>query len=277
MSDPNYDVLIDFVRAMDDAWYRDATTKTWLVADQAGDLKGAKCTQALAAIAKAGVPGSRTVPLKRDNPELVAGDHSIDERRPVCANIERLAKIRAWEKWAFLSVKESGRIGGGGFYDLAFFEKCVATYDLLLKAGVARTSKVQERELEGPNNTKIKWSGTIEDLRKKWCDIGLKKVQAEIEAKQAPYRKVLKGDKLTMALQTGAFYVAGGTITSDPKKLAAAAVWFSDTQSVNSDRKVCEGGAEIHVVHRYQFDATHKLVKTTDTQYCGNVPMNAYK
>jgi len=88
---------------------------------------------------------------------------------------------------------------------------------------------------------------------------------------------VLKADKLSMALQTGAFYIPGGKVTSDPKTLATAKVWFSDTQSVNSDRKVCNGGAEIHVVHRYQFNATHKLVKTTDTQYCGKVPARAYK
>jgi hypothetical protein len=54
-------------------------------------------------------------------------------------------------------------------------------------------------------------------------------------------------------------------------------VLFSDPRSVNGDRKLCERGGEIHVVHRSQFDATHKLVKSTDSQHSGKVPASAYK
>ncbi len=37
------------------------------------------------------------------------------------------------------------------------------------------------------------------------------------------------------------------------------------------------GGQEIHSVHRYQFDGSHKLVNTTDTFHCGAVPARAFK
>ncbi len=269
MNDPHFQVLVEVVRTIDEAWYRDDSTGAWLVGDNAGDLTGAQCTKALAAATKAGVPGSRMVPLKNDNPELMRGDHSIDEIRPVCANIERFAKIKAWERWSIVAAR--------GATLPAELENCLSVYDDLLKAGIAKTAKVQEREIPALDGSKIKWAGTVEELNKKYCDAPLKKMKTETAAREAPLRKVLKADKLSMALTTGSFYVSGGAVTGDPKKLAAAAVWFSDTQGANSDRKVCKAGQEIHTVHRYQFNATHKLVKTTDTYHCGKVPASAYK
>lgn len=269
MNDPNFDVLVELVHSIDDAWYRDDKSGAWLVGDDAGDLSGARCMRALAAVTKAGVPGSRKVPLKNDNPQLMRGEHSIDEIRRVCTNIERLAKIRVWEKWATEAAKGSS--------DPKQFERCLSTYDEMIKAGIAKTAKVQERELTGPAEIKIKWSGTVDELRKKFCEAPLKKLQTEAAEREAPYRKALKADKLSMALTTGSFYISGGAVTGDAKKLASAAVWFSDTQSVNSDRKTCKTGEEIHTVHRYQFDGAHKLVKTTDSVHCGKVPARAFK
>lgn len=276
-------LLYTLGQQIDQAFYRDGATKSWRITDGAGDINGAECKKTLAALAKENAPGSSKVELSNDNPELVKGTYKVDDVRSVCDMADRYARINAWEKWAFLSVQESGKIGGGKYYDTAFFEQCVGLYDQLMKAGVAKTQKVLEREILGPGGgEKIRWSGTIEELRVKWCDIGLKKVKAEIEAKQAPYKKALKNDKLSMVLPANAnavraYILPGGAVSSDPKKLAAAKIWFSDTQSVNSTRLVCKGGQEIHTVHRYQFDANHKLVKTTDKDYCGAPPKSAYK
>lgn len=276
-------LLYTLGQQIDQAFYRDDTTGSWLLADAAGDLSGAPCKQTLAELAKAKVPGSTKLELSNDNPELMKGQHSIDDVRGVCDKVDRYGKIKAWEKWAFLSVQESARIGGGKYYDTAFFEKCVALFDDIVKGGVAKTQRVLERDVPGPGpGGKIRWAGTVEELRQKWCDIGLKKVRAEIDAKQAPYKKALKHDKLSMVLPANAnavraYILAGGAVTSDPKKLAAATVWFSDTQSANSTRLVCKNREEIHTVHRYQFDASHKLVKTTDKDYCGAPPRGAYR
>jgi len=271
MNDPNYEVLVEVRKSIDSAWYREDDKSAWLVGDDAGDLTGARCTKALAAAAKAGVPSSRKLPLQNDNPELMRGEHSLAEMKPVCANIERLVKMKGWEKWAIGAARR-------GSNDKTQYERCTSSYDEMLKAGVAKTSKVATRELpandDGP---KVTWSGTVEELHKKHCGEPGKKLAAVTAEREAPFRKVLKADKLSMALTHGQFYVVGGALVSDPGKLAAAKVWFSDTQSANSDRLTCNGGQVIHTVHRYQFDAAHTLVKTTDEQYCGVVPAKAYK
>ena len=274
MNDPNYQVLVEVRTSIDEAWYRDGGAGPWLVGDDAGDLTGARCTKALAAAGKAGVPGSRRIPLQNDNPELMHGEHSLDDMRPVCKNIERLAKIRVWEKWAI----GAARGGSGSSNDAAQFATSKRKYAEMLKAGIAKTSKVQQREiLKDDQATKLTWSGTVEQLQNRYCDAPATKNASATAGREAPFRKVLKADKLSMALTTGAFYLAGGKVSSDPAALATAKVWFSDTQSANSTRKTCNGGQEIHTVHRYQFDAEHKLVKTTDTYHCGAVPASVFK
>jgi hypothetical protein len=270
MNDPNYEVLVEVRKSIDSAWYRDDGKGAWLVGDDAGDLTGARCTKALAAAFKAGVPGSRKIPLQNDNPELMKGDHSLDSLKSVCANIERLVKMKGWEKWSTGAAR-------GGHNDKSQYERCQSSYDEMLKAGVAKSSKVAERELPGEGDTKVKWAGTVEQLHTRYCGAPGKKLAAATAEREAPFRKVLKADKLSMALTHGRFYVIGGALVGDPGKLAAAKVWFSDTQSANSDRLTCNGGQEIHTLVRYQFDAAHKLVKTTDSVHCGAVPARAFK
>src|ERR1019366_7288259 len=99
------------------------------------------------------------------------------------------------------------------------------------------TERVPERAIGG-----TAWSGSIEELRKKWCEPGLSKATASTAAREAPFRKELKGDKLKVALTYGEVLLPGGGSTSDPHKMAAASVWFVDF----SPSKVCNDGRQVH-------------------------------
>lgn len=274
-------LLYELTQQVDNAFYRDGGG--WLLSQDAGDLSGARCTKTLAALRKAKVPGSTQIELTKDHPRLARGKHTLVAIRPLCDTIDLYAKVRAWEFWAFQAVQESARIGTGAYYDAAMFESCVRTYDQMIAAGVPSTQAVLAQDILGPRGGgKVRWSGTVQALRTKWCDIGLAQVRDEMEAKQAPYKQALEADKLAMVIPAGAnavraFILPGGAVSRDPSQLAAAAVWFSDTRSVNTDRATCKAGQEIHTVHRYEFDQRHKLIKTTDRAYCGTVPRSAYR
>lgn len=170
----------------------------------------------------------------------------------------------------FSDVKQHrGRVIDGDIAKL-----CITDYDKAIKAGASPTDKVPEHDETNLDGTTFRWAGTIEEIRQRYCDSALQQAGAQQDARLAPLKKVMKNDKLKMAAQTGTFILAGGSATSDPKRLAAATVWFEDTTPLG---KTCNGGLEIHIVHRHQFDGQHKLVKTVDRQYCGDVPPSAYK
>jgi hypothetical protein len=93
-------------------------------------------------------------------------------------------------------------------------------------------------------------------------------------ARTAPFRAVLKNDQLAMALKDAdAIVLPGGSATVDQQKLDAASFRFIGT----SRPEECRDGRQLHRVHRYQFDADHKLRGTTDHDYCGAPPNSACK
>jgi hypothetical protein len=105
------------------------------------------------------------------------------------------------------------------------------------------------------------------------CKAGMAKFTDDADMRWAPYRKVLKNDKLTMLMKDfDAIALPGGQGSDDPKKLVEASVWFVDT----SPSETCSNGSQRHRLHRYQFDGQQKLVKTSDKEFCGAPPSSAY-
>jgi hypothetical protein len=174
----------------------------------------------------------------------------------------RAAKLEQFVQWANMAMHDAQQNGGPPDGDA--FKWCLKAYDDALAAGVPATERVTVRGT----------TGTIEEIRNQWCQGGKAKFDDADAKRTEPYRKVLKNDKLAMALKDAdAIILPGGSGTDDPQKLAAASVWFIDT----SPPEQCSDGRPRHRVHRYQFDSNHKLRGTTDHDYCGAPPSSAYK
>jgi hypothetical protein len=178
------------------------------------------------------------------------------------ADAERKAKLQQFVGWADTAMHDAQMQNGPPDGDA--YKWCLKSYDDAIAAGVPPTEEVTVRGT----------TGTIEEIRNKWCQGGKAKFDEAEDKRTAPFRKVLKNDKLAMALKDAdAIVLPGGSGTDDPNKLAAAPVWFIDT----SPPEHCRDGRQLHRVHRYQFSADHKLRGTTDHDYCGAPPSSAFK
>lgn len=240
------------------AWNFDETAKVWRLSGAAFDLGKANCEKMLAELIKQGVPSSTKLKIPRATPDLSAGEKTLDDARPACARIVRAGLVRDWEKWGIWAMQDAPKIGtgaaGGGY-----FQNCINAYETMLKKGVSKDTQVIPQQVGDQ-----KWEGTVEELRKKWCDAGLKAQKAEQDKKDAPYKKAMKGEKLQMALTYRAVWLAGGQVTDDPATMAKATVWYIDTEPPT----VCKNGAQAHVLKRFEF-AGDKLAKTADINTCG--------
>ena len=157
------------------------------------------------------------------------------------------------------------------------FKFCIESYDKMIASGVSPSTQVPEGEHSG-----IPWKGTVQEIKEKWCDAGLKKITGDVAARHAPYRAHLKADKLRLVIDethggVSSYALPGGKYTSDPKLLAAAKVWFLDVGPPSNERQNCTSGGRRNSVRRYSFDAQHKLLGTTQKEYCGDPPPAAYR
>ncbi len=262
-SDPNFSALSQLADSI--GWYQLSATKAWSVGDNAVDLKkGASCMATLDKLRAARVPDSRTVEVRWEAPEFKPGVHSLAEIRASCAHVERVGRIHAFEKWALLSMQAGPNAKSAS----DFYRLCVQTYNEIVKAGVPPTDRVPDNVIGG-----AAWSGSIEELRRKYCDAGMSKAHEQAAASEAPYRKEMKSDKLRIALKYGSVFVPGGVGTSDARKMADASVWFIDL----SPPRRCNDGRQVHTLRRYQFSVEQQLVKTTEHDYCGSAPRAAFQ
>ncbi len=256
------------------AWYRDSETRAWLLADGAFDgLNQAPCSKLLEELRIANVPASRTIELTDDSRDLPRGRHALPAVRAACDRIEVAGKIKEFERWATLAGESTGPDY------LQALENCLATYDAIIKAGVQPDDQVPRRRVMIGREL-VMWSGSIAEVRVKYCDAGIAIAKAEIAKREAPLRKVLKRDKLALALgfnATAAYALPGGDWSMNPAKLAASPVWFDTTGAPSHQAQVCAGGARRTVVRRYTFGAQHQLVKTTSKEYCGEPPASAFR
>lgn len=266
----------NLARSIDQTWYK-ATDGTWAVKESGQDgFNAAPCAKHLRALAEAGVPETATIELAHDTPDFTKGKHTLTEIRTTCAHIERVGRVAEFQRWAILSIGEYPHIADGSFA-LEFFQSCTAAYAQLIKGGIPPTEKVLTVQITGPDQKPLVVAGAVEELRKKWCDPGMAKAKELRSKREAPYRRVLKGDKLKLAIEHGSLILPGGLRTDDPAKLVLATVWFSDVQTFIEDREICKSGGTVHVVHRYQFNSEQILAASSEKTYCGSVPTSAYK
>jgi len=163
------------------------------------------------------------------------------------------------------------------------FKFCIQSYDKMIASGVAPSTRVPEQEIPASGNfPRILWKGTVQEIKENWCDAGQKKTAGDVEAKHAPYKANLKADKLSLVIdethgKVFSYALAGGKYTDDAKALAAAKVWFLDVGPPSNEPQNCIGGGKRNTVRRYTFNAEHKLISTTEKQYCGEPPESAYR
>jgi len=168
------------------------------------------------------------------------------------------------------------------------FKFCIDAYEKMIASGISPATRVPEEKIYKPRRSgqpeeDLVWQGSVQEIREKWCDAGLQKVGGNIAEIEAPYRKVLKNDKLKMVVSTSppghifAYAVLGGEYTRDAGKLAAASVWFNNASAPSNERQVCPNGGKRIFLRRYTFDANHNLLNNTSREYCGDIPASAYR
>lgn len=269
-AEPTTDQLIRTLgEQIQQAWYRDRDTKAWLLADGVTDgMNPAKCSKTLAALHAARVPNRSMIELDADSRDLRKGRHALPAAEHACARIERQGKVKMFEDRATLAAE-----GIGG---IKVYEQCAATFKEIVAAGIPATERVPERKLY-INSEEVMWTGTIEELRVRHCDGPLNKALAQRAVEEAPYRKLLKNDKLELALSSSVGYtLIGGRTTRDPGQLAVAGVWF-DALSDLAGNESCPGGVKRKTLRRYAFDKQHTLVKKTQQEFCGQIPTSAFR
>lgn len=253
-------------RQIREAWYRDSETQAWLLADGASNgLEPAPCSQTLVKLRNLGVPASRTIELPDDSRDLRRGVHALPAVRKACDAIEHAGKIKEVERWIVLAAESTS------VNNRKVFASCTATYDAAIAAGVSPTARVPERRIRIGRDL-VMWTGTLAELVAKHCAAPMADVTAELAKRAAPYRAVLKHDKLRLALAydvTAVYVLPGGDRSMSPKKLAAARVWFDTSSAPSNEVQHCADGRRRTLVRKYEFDRDHKLVRTTSSETCG--------
>jgi len=164
------------------------------------------------------------------------------------------------------------------------FKFCIQAYDKMIASGVSPSTRVPEESVPGfrSNDPPIVWSGTVQEIKEKWCEAGMKKTTDDVAKRHGPYRAALKNDKLRLVIDETHGHVMryalpGGQYTGDAQKLAAASVWFLDVGAPSNERQNCPTGGKRKTVRKYTFDAQHKLLNTTSKEFCGDPPASAYR
>lgn len=213
----------------------------------------AECTELLKQLAEADPAGTRSITIARDIPELGAGTHPWPAARPACeaiaANIAHQKRVHEFTRWV------------GGTSEV-YQRNCVEGYKAAIQGGVSPTEVVT---VEGI-------TATVQEFHEQ-CAQALAKYKGKQTATEAPYRKVLKGDKLALALDRMGYIFLPRGVEATPATLAAHNVWFLKGESDTG----CPGGAKRTTVQRFQFNAQHKRVKTTSREYCGALPASALR
>ncbi len=254
-------------RAIDGGFSQDEQTKAWVPANSSVVDGKATCAVEIERLAELGAPGGSKVKLSNDTAELPKGEHTLDDILPICERLVAFGKTKAFQRQAENAFYEYPKVTSKTPFNQKHFENCITEYNKMMKAGVPPTYKVPDQMITDADAKEVQWGGTVEELRQKWCDDGLKNAKAERERRDAPYKKHLKGDKLALALSWRALYLPGGKLTEDPAAMAKSNVLFTD----GYPGRVClkKGVPEVHEITRYTFDGAGKMTGNTSTKHCG--------
>lgn len=246
---------------------QDAKTKEWKF-----NATSVSCEGDILEAKDAGVADDLKVDVAYDTPDFKAGKHTFKELQDYCEHARRSEAIYKTVGW----FKDGWNDSDSG--DIA--AKCIEFYgQWTAEFKIPGTLKLPYEGISTTDPaTGDPFVGTIEDGRKKFCDGHAKKFLAAKEKAEGPYRKVLKEDKLDVALHHAiekVIYGPGKKELKTPAALAGAKVWFRETWY---DDSPCNHGADkIHTLTRYEFDGAQKLVKDSGKNFCGPVPVSAYK
>lgn len=266
MADPNYGPLSELATSI--GWYQLPGTNAWSASD--GSVRGPQGTACLATLNQlkaAGVPDTRSIEIQWDGPEFKRGVHTLAEIRTSCQHLDRIGQIKRFEFWAIQAMNEAALVQKARTNN-EVFRQCIQTYNQITKAGVPPSERVPDQVIQGKQ-----WSGTIEELRQKWCDSGMATAASNTAKSDAPFRAALKGDKLKWALRERGAFLPGGGSTADPHQMLLAPVWFS--QIVGP--KTCADGRDVYTLTRLQFGSDQQLLSQSSHEYCGRPPASAYR
>lgn len=185
------------------------------------------------------------------------------------SSLEDNEDYRTFRKWVVANQQ-------GSPVDIVY-DWCSEAYNKMIAGGVLPSTRVIEDASWGAF-----WKGTVEEINEKYCAGAKKKLAADLATKHAPYKALLKADKLRLVInqKSGDVYsyaMVGGKYTDDPKTLASARVWFLNIGTSTAETRVCLNGGRLNSVRRYKFDVNHTLIGTTEKEYCGTPPASAYR
>lgn len=245
---------------------QDEKTKEWKF-----NASSVSCMTSVLEAQDAGVKDDFEVDVPYDTPDFKKGKRTFKELQSYCDHAlksEAVKKAVGWFQTGW-NDNDSG--------DLA--AKCIQfNNELMAEFKIPGTLKLPYEGIsETDPATGDPFVGTLEEGRKKFCDGHAKKFLEAKAKEEAPYRKVLKADKLDLALLHIDIVMVGPgkKVLKTPAAMLAANVWFRESEYPDSS---CKNGADIvHNLVRYEFDSKQKLVKDSARRFCGPAPMSAYK
>ena len=233
------------------------------------DAKAKKCVDAIDAALAAGASASDDINWEHK---------TLGDAREMCVGgVQRIAakyvvgRVQYFETWA-INVQKPGRGVDDAKEAISEADTCRKEVDAALAAGVAASTTIKLKAGEI----------TLGDAKAKVCDavaaagqVIVDAEQAKLDAKKAPYRKVLTGDKLNLIenLWGDAFYGVGGDPLDTPEKLKAASAWFSVlTWTDDND------GKTHWTLRKYKFRGDKAVGNATERSgCCDEPPSSAYR
>lgn len=239
----------------------DALLQLTVAMTRDGDIRPAlhdpRCVAELRTVRELGAPASRTIRIDRATPFLAVGNHALPAVRKACDAQARANRLAMAKETLYEALNRSRH------------EECVQLWPAIVSAGVDTQTRAEfQRSVTSGVQETV--SGTLEELKTKYCDGALADRAAAQNAKEAPYRKVLVNDKVAIYFDRGrrgdGIALRDGDKSETPAKLAKARTWFAWAAV-----RPCTDGRTKYIVHRYDFDAKQTITNESVSEHCGEL------